>query len=151
MGVVVTGGLALAGVVITIIYQVRLTARSQNRQNWIHLIARQMNILMSNFPTYSASDPEISKAQLKFRTNISKLDLYLNPSEHVHRSFMAIVRFMFRIDGLEVDEEARYWLFNDGVQFEQMSKEMWVEWNSKAMKLGNILLKREWEQVKHVR
>jgi hypothetical protein len=28
---------------------------------------------------------------------------------------------------------------------------MWMEWNSKAMKLGNILLKREWEQVKHVR
>ena len=64
---------------------------------------------------------------------------------------MAIVRFMFRIDGLEVDKEAHCRLFNDGVQSERMSKEMWVEWNSKAMKLGNILLKREWEQVKHVR
>ena len=148
---IVTGGLALVGVVFTIIYQTRLTARSQNRQHWIHLIAEQMNILMSNIPSYSASDPEISKAQLKFRTNISKLDLYLNPSEHVHRSFMAIVRFMFRIEGLEVDKEAHCRLFNDGVQSERMSKEMWVEWNSKAMKLGNILLKREWEQVKHVR
>ena len=58
---------------------------------------------------------------------------------------------MYRIDGLEVNKEARHWLFNDGGQSERMSKEMWVEWNSKAMKLGNILLKREWEQVKHVR
>ena len=111
-----------------------------------------MSKLMSKFPLYLASEREISKAQLKFRTSFSKLDLYLNPSEHVaHRSFMVIVRFMFRIDGLEVNNEARSWLCNDGVQSERMSKEMWMEWNSKAMKLGNILLKREWEQVKHVR
>ena len=117
-----------------------------------------MTVLMTKFPTWDASESEIEKAQQETRANITRLSLSLNPSERVHRGFLAIIRFMYRIDGLEEDQKARHELQMDVNIFQgthhdcpEQRKRLWSTWNSKAMRLANILLKREWVQVKHVR
>ena len=109
-----------------------------------------MSVLLTNFPTYDASESEIEIAQQEIRANITRLSLYLNPAERVHRGFLAIVRYMYRIDGLKEDETPRKKLgLPESPLHEQ--QEAWSTWNSKTMRLANILLKREWEQVKHVK
>ena len=158
LGLTVAGAATLIAAVITVFYQIRIQARSKNRQNWINSIREEMTVLMSNFPTCDASEREIETAQQKTRVNITRLSLSLNPSECVHRGFLAIIRFMYRIDGLEEDQKARDELQMDVNIFQgthhdcpEQRKRLWSAWNSKAMRLANILLKREWVQVKHVR
>ena len=159
---IVAGATTLIGTLITVFYHIRLQARSKNRQNWIISIRKEMTVLMTNFPTYDASESEIEIAQQETRANITRLSLYLNPAERVHRGFLAIVRFMYRIDGLEEDEMPRKKLGVPESPLHEQQKECepqdtckqqeaWSMWNSKTMRLANILLKREWEQVKYVK
>ena len=107
VGAIVVGVATLIAAIITVIYQIRLQARSKNRQNWINSIREEMTVLMTNFPTYDASESEIEIGQQKIRPNLAKLSLSLNPAERVHRGFLAIVRFMYRINELEEDQKAR--------------------------------------------
>ena len=159
---IVAGATTLIGTLITVFYHIRLQARSKNRQNWIISIRKEMTVLMTNFPTYDASESEIEITQQETRANITRLSLYLNPAERVHRGFLAIVRFMYRIDGLKEDETPRKKLGLPESSLHEQQKECepqdtckqqeaWSTWNSKTMRLANILLKREWEQVKHVK
>ena len=59
-----------------------------------------MTVLMVNFATCDASQRVIETAQRKAQANLTRLSLCLNPDERVHRSFLATVRVMYRIDGL---------------------------------------------------
>ena len=162
VGAIVAGAATLIAAIITVIYQIRLQARSKNRQNWINSIREEMTVLMTNFPTYDASESEIEKAQQDTRANFTRLSLNLNPVERVHRGFLTIVRYMYRIDGLKEDETPRKKLglpesslheqqINCEPQDIRSQQEAWSTWNSRTMRLANILLKREWEQVKHVK
>lgn len=159
---IVTGAATLIGTLITVFYHIRLQARSKNRQNWINSIREEMTVLMTKFPTWDASESEIEIAQQETRANITRLSLSLNPSERVHRGFLAIVRYMYRIDGLKEDETPRKKLglpesplneqqINCEPQDICIQQEAWSTWNLKTMRLANILLKREWEQVKFVK
>ena len=156
LGLTVAGAATVIAAMITVFYQIRLQARSKNRQNWINSIREEITVLMTNFPTYDASESEIEIAQQKIRPNLAKLSLSLNPAERVHRGFLAIVRFMYRINELEEDQKARTGLgLPESPLHEQQNEcepqDTYNTWNSKSMRLANILLKREWEQVKHVK
>ena len=162
VGAIFAGATTLIAAIITVFYQIRLQARSKNRQNWINSIREEMTVLMTNFPTYDASESEIEIAQQKIRPNLAKLSLSLNPAERVHRGFLAIVRFMYRINELEEDQKARTGLGLPELPLHEQQKncepqdicsqqEAWSTWNSITMRLANILLKREWEQVKYVK
>ena len=162
LGLAVAGAATVIAAMITVFYQIRIQARSKNRQNWIISIRKEIAILMVNFPTCDASQREIDIAQRKTRANLTRLSLYLNPDERVHRGFLAIVRFMYRIDGLKEDEMPRKKLSLPESPLQEQQKncepqdicsqqEAWSTWNSITMRLANILLRREWEQVKHVK
>lgn len=70
---------------------------------------------------------------------------------------MAVLRFMYGFARIDIDGEAgeklcipqtrRPWRNHN----EGNSELEWLEWRTKAMRLANVLLKREWEQVKHAR
>ena len=154
---------ALAGVpaliiaVVTILYQVRLTSRTANRQEWINSIRSEIGVLIGSFPPPHASDRMVDDAVRKIREHLTKLELYLNPSERVHRGFLAVLRFMYGFSRTDVDAEAgsrlcipqtrRTWRDGDG----DSAMREWVEWQFKSMRLANVLLKREWEQVKRIK
>ncbi len=154
---------ALAGVsaliiaVGTILYQVRLTSRTTNRQEWINSIRSEIGVLIGSFPPPHASDRMVDDAVRKIREHLTRLELYLNPSERVHRGFLAVLRFMYGFSGSAVDAEAssrlcipqtrHIWRDGDG----HSAMREWVEWQVKAMRLANVLLKREWEQVKRIK
>lgn len=82
-------------------------------------------------------------------TRHAKIELYLNPSERVHRAFMSLIRYMYGQTTLAIDEVVfdKLW---DGVgnRPDLKNEECWKNTKSDAIRLANVLLKREWEQVK---
>ena len=148
---------ALIIAVVTVLYQVRLTSRTANRQVWINSIRGEIGVLIGSFPPPHASDRMVDDAARKIREHLTKLELYLNPSERVHRGFLAVLRFMYGFSRADVDAEAgsrlcipqtrRIWRDRDG----DSARREWQEWQFKAMRLANVLLKREWEQVKRIK
>ena len=146
------GVFSLAGAALGVFYNVRLTARSKNRQEWIHAIRRHVHTLIADCPPQGGREQEHSK-----KCEIAALEVLINPSERIHRSFLAIVRFMYGIHDHGPDREILCELrlptppgqqVPDDGQITQGNLE---ELKVKATKLANVLLKREWEQVKHVK
>lgn len=154
---VAVGVLTLVGSVATIFYNVRLKSRAENRQAWINSIRTESSALIAAFPPPQASDRMIDAAFLEIQHHLTKLELYLNPRERVHRSFMAVIRFMYGFERIDVDKEAgeqlcipktRYPWRNQNAA---SARDEWLEWRTKSIRLANVLLKREWEQVKHIK
>lgn len=143
--------------VVTIFYNIRLKSRSENRQAWINSIRTEISALIAAFPPPQASDRMIDAAFLEIQQNLTKLELYLNPSERVHRGFMAVVRFMYGFEGIDVDEEAGKQLRIPKTRCPWRNQDTasarleWLKWKTKSIRLANVLLKREWEQVKHIK
>ena len=141
---------------ITIFYNVRLKSRAENRQAWINLIRTEIGVLISAFPQPQASERQIDAAYLEVRQRFTMLELYLNPRERVHRAFIEVLRFMYGIVPANTDEEACNKLCIPRVQRPWRDHNIadpameWLKWKSKAIRLANVLLKREWEQVKHI-
>ena len=161
---VAIGVLALVVSVATIFYNIRLKSRTENRQAWINSIRTEISALIAAFPPPQASDRMIDAAFLEIQQNLTKLELYLNPSERVHRGFMAVVRFMYGFEGIDVDEEAGKQLripktrrprrnqdTESARQDTESARVEWLKWKTKSIRLANVLLKREWEQVKHIK
>ena len=161
---VAVGVLALGVSVATIFYNIRLKSRAENRQAWINSIRTEISALIAAFPPPQASDRMIDAAFLEIQQNLTKLELYLNPSERVHRGFMAVVRFMYGFEGIDVDEEAGKQLripktrrprrnqdTESARQDTESARVEWLKWKTKSIRLANVLLKREWEQVKHIK
>ena len=145
------GGIALFGTALTVFYHVRLTARTKNRQEWIASIRERMRYLISAYELgNSAGKQDFGKVKNK----IVELELLLNPREPTHRTFLAVIRHMHGIDGHPLDEEVRSHLTqafqprNDGSPAgdRSLTPETWV---ARAIRLSNIILKNEWERVKH--
>ena len=146
------GGLSVAVGIFTIFYHGRLKARSENRQAWINSIRKEICTLIVNFPSYDAGRSRINSANYKYRYCLSRLELFLNPHERVHRGFMAIVRLMYCADDDYFDKKVLSQLGNNNKLLSR--PETYVEWKklrSYAIRLATVLLKREWEQVKHVK
>ena len=162
---VIPGGLlALFGGIVVASYQVRLRARSANRQEWINAMRAQISVLIDSFPPPSESRRSIEETNIKIKQHFMKLELYLNPSEKVHRAFVEVLRFMY---GFQCSErmspdnsrklcirkqlcipESRLGWAKIG---EDCAEAEWKSWQLRAVRLANVLLKREWEQVKHVK
>ena len=155
---VVSAGLpALIVSIAALVFQIRLQARSKNRQDWINSIRKEISALIANFPGPSASREDIKGAAKKALPRIVRLELYLNPSEKVHRGFLEVVRFIYGFGEQSKDFNVRSQLdipSNRIVSSESVDSTTTIDmelWSLKATRLANILLKREWEQVKHVR
>ena len=154
---VAVGVLTLVVSVATIFYNVRLKSRAENRQAWINSIRTEISALIAAFPPPQASDYMINTAFLEIQQNLTKLELYLNPSERVHRGLMAVIRFMYGFEGIDVDKEASDELRLPREQCPWRSQNTasarneWLKWKTKSIRLANVLLKREWEQVKHIK
>ena len=143
--------------IVAVFYQIRLRARSANRQDWIKSIRHEIGVLISSLPSADASKYSAEKALSEVWPHFCKLELYLNPSERVHRSFLTMVRFMYGIPVTIEDKQVRRKLripayrFDPNVQNMSDGPESWVKWRTKTVRLANALLKQEWEQVKHVK
>ena len=136
-----TGLAALGGTAVAVFYNVRLTARSNNRQVWINSVRRNIHALIANCPSNQEID---QKQSVKTERHLTMLELMLNPGEHVHRSLIAILRLMHRPHDPPLDKDALCKL--DPTNAPRHQGDLKV----KATRLANVLLKREWEQVKHV-
>ena len=132
---------ALGGTAIAVFYNVRLTARAKNRQAWIESVRRQTHLLIANCPSHQEMD---LRQSMKNDCDLKMLELLLNPGERVHRSLMAILRLMHRPHDPPLDREALCNLKLTNATGQQGDLKV------KATRLANLLLKREWEQVKHV-
>ena len=78
--------------------------------------------------------------------------MFLNPHERVHRGFMAIVRLMYWANDDDFDKEALSQLGNNNKSLSRpKTYEEWKKLRPYAIRLAAVLLKREWEQVKHVK
>ena len=148
---------AIVGTFFTVLYQVRLKARSANRQEWINTIRKEIELLIVKFPPPDASNRRVDEIYLDIQKHLVALELYLNPSEKMHRALLAVLRFMYGASNEWVDTDAlnslcipstrQTWRNQDYGD----AKSDWLKWRLRAIRLSNALLKREWEQVKHVR
>ncbi|MCY4129016.1 MAG: hypothetical protein OXG15_07215 [Gammaproteobacteria bacterium] len=147
-------GALIAG--LTIWYNVRLKSRSENRQIWINSIREEISDLIATIPPPQAYSREIDAAILKARPHFTRLELLLNPNERVHRALLTVLRFLYGMDDAKLDEMASCKLGIHGNRCEwraldpKIATDSYLKWRSNAMRLANVLLKREWEQVKHV-
>lgn len=147
----VIGAASVFVAVFGIFYQGRVKSRSENRQKWINDLREEMNVVIAGIPHWSVHKSvqclESNQDTLEMRH--AKIELYLNPSERVHRAFMALVRYMYGMPALKVDEEVFNQLWPDACIRPNMQDQTdWDEVKSDVIRLANVLLKREWEQVK---
>ena len=143
--------------IVALFYQIRLRARSRNRQDWINSIRTEIGALIDSLPPPQVSVRSIERVVSEVWPHYNKLELYLNPNERTHRGFLAIIRFMYGFSTSTTDCEVRRKLCIPDCRFDQkimdQSGELkdWDEWRMRAVRLANVLLKREWEQVKYVK
>jgi hypothetical protein len=139
----------LAATLVGIFYQWRIKARSENRQNWIKDIREVFGFLITNLPVPNDSYATREKKRLKYLSHHARLELLLNPSEKVHRALMALLRHAYDFQNVPIDKIPREKLAlaevdpQDGDNFKELK--------SGIIRLANVALKREWEQVKHAR
>ena len=159
-----SGLLALVGAIVGASYQVRLRARSLNRQEWINSIRKEIGILIDSYPPPTESRRSIEATTIEMKQHLVNLNLYLNPSERVHRVFLEVLRFMygFPVSDMISDKECecqntqkKLCIPESRFIWETMevsrAEVEWNNWHLRAVRLANVLLKREWEQVKHVK
>ena len=142
------GVLAFIGTVLTVFYQVRLTARTENRKEWINEIRGKMTelILLSDFE-YPTTKTRLNDVKKK----ITELELLLNPGEPLHRTFLTLVRSRHDIEN-GFDEIVKSRLpgtFPRVAEGEDSKLASRDEWKARIVRLSNVILKYEWERVKH--
>ena len=146
------GGLSVAVGIFAIFYHGRLKVRAENRQVWINSIRKEISTLITNLPSHDADCSGIDLVNYKCRCCLSRLDFFLNPHERVHRGFMAIVRLMCCANDDYFDKEILSQLGNNNKLLSRpKTYTEWKKLRSYAIRLATVLLKREWEQVKHVK
>jgi len=87
-----------------IFYQLRLKARSENRQHWINDIREVLAPLIADLPLSADSDAVKAEKTKQYFPRHAKLDLFLNASEQVHRTLMALLRHAHGFDDVSIDE-----------------------------------------------
>ena len=142
------GILALSGTVLTVFYQVRLTARTENRKEWIKEIRGKMaTLILLSDREYEPEKPRSSEIKEK----IMELELLLNPGEPLHRTFLTLVRTLYEIDnGFDKSVKSRLQATfpprEAGKDPDLVTPDKWKE---RIVRLSNVILKYEWERVKH--
>ncbi len=150
---IVSGTLALIGVVVTVFYQIRLTARTKNRNDWIEAVRGEVSYLISNFPeclsNHGNKSPEVSLSEV--RKHLTKLELLLNPKKRVHSILIGMVYYKYGFEKIGRGSEETLKLIRDMNCLKRQTNDTCIKTTKIATGLANILLKREWEMVKHVR
>lgn len=142
--IVAGGGVFLSA--FGLFYKGRISTRAVNRQAWINELRAEINQIIADIPFWNALPEKRLLALKKLNKRHTKIELYLNPSERVHRTFMTLVRFMYDAHDVEVDRKIRCIL---GLPDKApRNEEEWKHRKSQIIRLANVLLKREWEQVK---
>ncbi|MDD5585758.1 MAG: hypothetical protein PHY92_02235 [Alphaproteobacteria bacterium] len=154
-------GIGGIGVFLTfagVLYTGRIYARSVNRQKWINELRGALSKLIHEIPEWGDRKRKVTPVPKYEKTLLAKVELLLNPSELDHRALIALLRHLYRIYDLDIDKIVRkkLKLDCDECMFEgKTDKEALVkkfrERKSQLIRLINAVLKREWEQVKHVR
>ena len=145
---------ALGSTAVAVFYNVRLTARTNNRQAWINAVRQQLGNVIGNCIPQDGVDGEQAKDGDR---SLATLELLINPSERVHRSVVAVVRLMHGIHDHPADRMVLQHLALAISPEQQMpsSREADRKCRSnlkdRARRLATVLLRREWEQVKHAR
>lgn len=156
------GGISVALGVITLLVQTRVATRSKNRQAWIDRIRDVLAELISNIPeVHSGSSQktgagklsdvqkmEIEGAQNFYMEVHAELELFLNPSEKEHRALLSLLRYMYRWDKIDIDDEPFNELNIGSLNRDETTD--WIKLKSQVIRLSNVVLKREWEQVKNI-
>lgn len=146
------GVFTLAATALGVFYNVRLSARAKNRQEWINSVRKHIHTLIANCPPQIVTNQEYPR---KWEVDLTMLELLINPGERVHRSLLAILQCACANHRHPSDKEALCELRLSTQPERQMTdNEHNARWDSeklKATRLANVLLKREWEQVKYIR
>ena len=142
------GVLALIGTVLTVFYQVRLKARTDNRKEWIGQIRGKMTGLTagSDNDNESAADRKGTPEE-----QIAELELLLNPGEPLHRTFLALARALHGIeDGFDdYAKSAMPAIFPKDSETGDPIPVSPKIWKARCIRISNVILKSEWERVKH--
>lgn len=147
---ILVGGLSVVAGVFGIFYQGRLKARAENRQAWINSIRSDLSHLIANIPSFDTDLRTIDKTLEAH--HITNLDLSLNPSERIHRALIALLRLMHGLNDDTLDQEVLKRLSDNNQPLSlPTSKKEWNTQRCYIIRLSTVLLKREWEQVKHVK
>jgi len=149
------GFCTVGATLIGVFFQLRLKARSENRQSWINEIREVLASLIADLPMPDGSGDAETKKIIQYFPRHAKLELLLNPSEKVHRTLMALIRHAYGFDDVSIDEGVRHNLkpdvFKTAFDNDKEKKIHFEELKSQIIRLSNVILKREWEQVKHAR
>ena len=143
---IIVGGGTLFVTAIGIFFNSRISSRTVNRQAWINELRQEMNGVIGNIPSFNANSFQVTQAVQHLNGRHTLIELYLNPSEPIHRAFMALVRHMYQQYDVAIDQDVRAGL--SLVNQHPPNIDEWRELKSKVIRIGNVLLKREWEQVK---
>lgn len=93
-------------------------------------------------PWSSDSDETAEQKKKVYADQHGKLELLINPSERDHRALVALIRHIYKIDDVPIDDIPRKEL-----DFVKAQPDM-VVLKSQMIRLSNVVLKREWERVK---
>ena len=193
---------ALASAIVTLIlggasifYNMRLQARATHRQKWIDEMRKTITKLLEILTCYGSEQKNRNRngkeneIKAKYKKNMFRLELLINPSEKEHRALLALIRrgsiftedqkwggliegiddyVLYRLekqvkliqldnnkdkDSKNIDpclNTKRKTKKNNGKCKCKSCKERY-ENISYIIRLSNVVLKREWEQVKYVR
>lgn len=142
------GFLSLTGAATKVVYEWRLKARAENRQKWIDEIRETFRLLIENMPLTGDEDTVSNQKKNVYRAQHGKLELLMNPSERDHRALMALIRHIYGLPNVPIDEIPRKEL--DIAKLDPATSADFVKLKSQMIRLSNVVLKREWERVKHV-
>lgn len=134
--------------------QTRLAARSKNRQDWIDQMRSVLAELIADLPWPRDGGKEKERKRKEYFPRHAKLELLLNPSEHIHRTLIALIRHAYGFDNVAIDEQVRTHfpeIFEVQFQTRDKQDQHLRALKSQIIRLANVALKREWEQVKHAR
>ena len=146
---VAVGGLGFVAGAYGVYYQGKVRARAEHRQQWINALRSDISKFLA---LLEGSQPDSGENGLAITGRIA---LYLNPSEPVHRAFLALARALSD-PSKPVFQEDQDLLTEIGLETvlrtaEERGAEIEDLARHRLVRLANVLLKREWEQVKYVR
>jgi len=143
------GFCTLVATLIGIFYQWRVKARPENRQKWIDDIRGLLADIIAEMPIPDDSKDDRGRKKKQYLPKGTKLELLFNPSEKVHRTLMALLRHAHGFDDVPIDS-----ILRDKLKIYCLNpyeREDFIKLKSQIIRLSNVALKREWEQVKHAR
>ena len=182
-GALISGVVTLILGGVGVFYNMRLQARTTHRIEWIDEMRKTITNLLEILTCYGSDQRKIkinreeNKIKAKYKKNMFRLELLINPSEKEHRALLALIRrgsiftkgqkwgglikgidncvlchFEERVENdicKNITPCPRPKERNGKCECEYCKER--YENISYIVRLSNVVMKREWEQVKYVR